>query len=252
MQSSYYQEYYAIEREHWWFLVRNQILMNHLRQNLPFKRPLQILNIGVATGRTSELLMEFGNVKSVEYDQECYEFTKANVPIDIVQGSILELPFESEKYDLVCAFDVIEHVEDHTLAVSEMKRVCKPEGLVSVTVPAFMFLWNQHDEVNHHVRRYDMRMLKKIFEGDGKIVFNTYFNFWLFFPIAFFRLLSKILPLHQRKIEEAGSDFTIMNGPIFQKIFKTIFKTEDWLIQRKIRLFVGVSALLTWQKTKKV
>jgi hypothetical protein len=59
-----------------------------------------------------------------------------------------------------------------------------------------------------------------------------------------------LLPLHRQKIEDAGSDFTVMKGPFFQNIFGRIFKTEDWLIQKKIKLFVGVSALLTWQKTK--
>ncbi|MFN4146607.1 MAG: methyltransferase domain-containing protein [Runella sp.] len=250
MNQNYYKEYYQIERNHWWFLVRNQIIMNHLRKHLPTTRPLQILNIGVATGRTSELLAAFGQVKSVEYDQACYEFTRAAVPsLDLMQGSILELPFEANSYDLVCAFDVIEHVEDHHLAVQEMQRVAKPNGLVCVTVPAFMFLWNQHDDVNHHVRRYDMPLLKSLFASKGQIIFHSYFNFWLFFPIAFFRLLSRLLPLHKRKVEEAGSDFTVMNGALFQSFFGGIFRTEDWLLRKGFRLPVGVSALLTWQKT---
>ncbi|MCU0339112.1 MAG: class I SAM-dependent methyltransferase [Spirosomaceae bacterium] len=249
MNQAYYKEYYTIEREHWWFVVRNQIIMNHLQKTLPIQHPLKILNIGVATGRSSELLATLGQVKSVEYDQECYEFTKARVPIDLIQGSILELPFESESYDLVCAFDVIEHVEDHQLAVKEMKRVCKPNGHICVTVPAFMFLWNQHDDVNHHIRRYKLTDLTALFNGSGSIVFSTYFNFWLFFPIAFFRLLSKLLPLHKRKVEEAGSDFTVMNGPVLQKLFGSIFKTEDWMIKRNWHLPIGVSALTTWKKT---
>ena len=202
MNQAYYQEYYHIEREHWWFLVRNKIIMNHLRGKLPANRPLKILNVGVATGYSSQLLAEFGQVKSVEYDQECYEFTKATVPIDLIQGSILELPFENDSYDLVCAFDVIEHVVEHELAVQEMQRVCKSSGLVCVTVPAFQFLWNQHDDVNHHVRRYTRPLLESLFQKTGRIRFSSYFNFLLFFPIAGFRLLSKILPLHERKVEE--------------------------------------------------
>ena len=248
MNQAYYQEYYHIEREHWWFLVRNKIIMNHLRGKLPANRPLKILNVGVATGYSSQLLAEFGQVKSVEYDQECYEFTKAAVPIDLIQGSILELPFENDSYDLVCAFDVIEHVVEHELAVQEMQRVCKSSGLVCVTVPAFQFLWNQHDDVNHHVRRYTRTLLESLFQKTGKIRFSSYFNFLLFFPIAGFRLLSKILPLHERKVEEAGSDFTVMNGSIFQKIFYGIFNSENIFINNNISLPVGVSLLLTWQK----
>ena len=162
--------------------------------------------------------------------------------------SILELPFENDSYDLVCAFDVIEHVVEHELAVQEMQRVCKSSGLVCVTVPAFQFLWNQHDDVNHHVRRYTRPLLESLFQKTGKIRFSSYFNFLLFFPIAGFRLLSKILPLHERKVEEAGSDFTVMNGSIFQKIFYGIFNSENIFINNNISLPVGVSLLLTWQK----
>jgi hypothetical protein len=111
-----------------------------------------------------------------------------------------------------------------------------------------MFLWNQHDDVNHHVRRYTMPILSSLFKDSGQVIFKSYFNFWLFFPIAGFRLLSRLLPLHKRKVEEAGSDFTVMNGPIFQRLFSTIFKTEDWMIRQGMSLPVGVSALLTWQK----
>ncbi|TAE37843.1 MAG: class I SAM-dependent methyltransferase [Runella slithyformis] len=249
MNQNYYKEYYHIEREHWWFLVRNQIIMGHLKKVLPTNRPLKILNVGIATGHTSELLLAFGNVKSVEYDQACFDFTRQAVPtLDLMQGSILELPFEDNSYDLVCALDVIEHVEDHQLAVNEMKRVCKPNGTVCVTVPAFEFLWNQHDDVNHHVRRYTRPLLESIFQKNGNITFSSYFNFWLFFPIAGFRLLSKILPLHQRNIEEAGSDFTVMNGSIFQKVFYRIFNSERFFINKGVQLPVGVSLLLTWKK----
>ena len=249
MNQAYYKEYYHIEREHWWFVVRNQIIMTHLRGTLSNQRPLKILNVGIATGHTSELLAEFGAVKSVEYDQACFEFTRAEVPsLDLIQGSILELPFENNSYDLVCALDVIEHVEDHKLAVQEMQRVCKPSGTVCVTVPAFEFLWNQHDEVNHHVRRYTRPLLESLFKNNGKITFSSYFNFWLFFPIAGFRLLSKILPLHKRKVEEAGSDFTVMNGSVFQKLFYIIFKSENIFITNNVQLPVGVSLLLTWKK----
>ena len=125
MDKNYYKEYYHLERSHWWFQARAHILMSHLKRILPPKKDLKILNVGAATGRSSELLMQFGEVMSVEYDKECFDFVAQNLKIPIVKGSILELPFEAEAFDLVCAFDVIEHVNDDYLAVMEMRRVCK-------------------------------------------------------------------------------------------------------------------------------
>lgn len=251
MEKSYYSEYYKLERGHWWFLARNQMLVELITNLTQTQaKPLRILNVGVATGNTSERLAALGEVKSVEYDQDCYEFVKEKLNIDIIQGSILDLPFADNSYDVVCAFDVIEHVEDDLLAVREMKRVCKPNGLVCVSVPAFMWLWSEHDVINHHYRRYTLPQLESLFEKDanGSILKKTYFNFFLFFPIAAFRLFSKILP-NIRSKKAAGSDFGTFNNGIVNKLMYRIFYSEKSVVTQTKRSFpVGVSALLAWQK----
>ena len=116
MQQSYYDDYYILEREHWWFQIRAKILTNRIAKIVNRGRELKILNVGVATGFTSEMLTQFGRVKSVEYNEDCYKFLKDKLDLDVVKASILELPFEDNSYDLVCAFDVIEHVENDSLA----------------------------------------------------------------------------------------------------------------------------------------
>ncbi|HKR04883.1 MAG TPA: class I SAM-dependent methyltransferase, partial [Bacteroidia bacterium] len=195
MNEPYYREYYQLERNNWWFKVRAQIIMQHLKKVLKHENDLKILNIGAATGRTSELLNQFGNVTSLEYDKDCCEFVRQKLKMEIINGSILELPFADKTFDLVCAFDVIEHVENDFAGVEEMKRVCKSGGIICVTVPAFMQLWSHHDVVNQHYRRYLMPGLLKLFnDQEGQIIYKTYFNSILFIPIYFFRLLSKIVP----------------------------------------------------------
>lgn len=250
MDKNYYKEYYYLEREHWWFRARGKILLRHLKQVFQGQTNIRILNIGAATGRSSELLMQLGDVTSVEYDKDCYEFSRDVVKIPIVQGSILDLAFSDDTFDLVCAFDVIEHVEDDALAVSEMRRVCKPGGVMCVTVPAFMFLWSEHDVVNHHFRRYTSSILRGLFLGKDEPIFHTFFNFWLFFPIAIFRLLTKVLPLKKKqKVEETSSDFSVGKSDFLNRFLYGIFKSENMFIKRFIKLPVGVSLLSTWRKT---
>ncbi len=248
MDKNYYKEYYGLERKHWWFVARGEILMDHLRAVMKARSTIRILNIGAATGRSSELLETIGKVISIEYDQACYEFTKEKLNIELINASILDLPFEEDAFDLVCAFDVIEHVEDDELAVSEMKRVCKKGGIICVTVPAFMFLWSAHDEVNHHYRRYTKKQLKQLFEQDSQMVFHSYFNFWLFFPIAFFRLLTSKFSKQSEHREDAGSDFFVMNNGLVDKILYQIFRSERFFIRNRIALPVGVSLISTWKK----
>ena len=247
MDKNYYKEYYHLERGHWWFRARADILMGHIDKVFSGRKDLKILNIGVATGRSSELLMQFGEVISVEYDKDCFDFVKKTLDIPIVNGSILELQFDDEQFDLVCAFDVIEHVMDDHLAVSEMRRVCKKGGIMCVTVPAFMFLWSEHDVVNHHFRRYTAPILRGVFGKTDTNIFHSYFNFWLFFPIALFRILSKLIP-SRKTSEEASSDFGVLNDGFTNKIFYQIFKSENFFLKKFIKLPVGVSILSTWRK----
>ncbi len=248
MDSLYYKEYFRLEREHWWFRARAEILMDLVRKVSQEKRKLKILNVGVATGRTSELLEQFGTVKSVEYDKACFEFVRENLDIDIINGSILELPFEDNSFDWVCAFDVIEHVDDDKKAVEEMQRVCKPGGHVFVTVPAFMSLWSKHDEVNHHFRRYKMDNLSVLFQG-GLFQYKSYFNFWLFPPIYLFRRIRKWFP-EKGNEENSGSDFEAMKGNGFiNSLLYFVFKTEMFFTGKKIGLPFGVSLLSIWRKS---
>ncbi len=253
MDSIYYKEYYHLERKNWWFKVRSNILQQRIAQLLPQLNTNTVLNVGVATGATSEMLATFGQVMSIEYDKECFEFTKSILKSPILNGSILELPFEEAQYDLVCAFDVIEHVEDDLLAVNEMKRVCKKGGLVAVTVPAFMSLWGQHDVVNHHFRRYKLQQVVRLFEqgAKGKLLYKTYFNSLLFPPIFAFRNLMRIFPtnLFRNEAKGSGSDHSIIaeTSPINQ-VLENIFDTERKLLNKGWTFPAGVSALLVWQK----
>ena len=248
MERGYYKEYYRLEREHWWFLARNNIIINHIKQFLVEKQKPKILNIGVATGRTSELLAELGEVTSVEYDKDCCDFVRRKINIDVMNASILDLPFEDNVYDLVCAFDVIEHVNDDALAVSEMKRVCKEGGIMSVTVPAFDFLWSHHDEVNHHYRRYTRQQLLTLINAKDKVIYSSYFNFWLFFPIALFRILRLKAGDKKQDRTPSSSDFAVGGeSELLNNLLFNVFNSENFFTSRLMRLPVGISILTTWR-----
>ncbi|MDZ7879208.1 MAG: class I SAM-dependent methyltransferase [Saprospiraceae bacterium] len=251
MDKHYYKKYQTLEREHWWFTARAKILMTHIDRIFGHQKDLNILNIGAATGYSSELLQQFGEVTSIEFDEDCCIFTRDVLKISILQGSILALDFPDNTFDLVCAFDVIEHVEDDCLAVSEMRRVAKQGGVMCVTVPAFMFLWSEHDVVNHHFRRYTSKILRGLFVKGNTPIFHSYFNFWLFFPIAAVRLgLRLFTKKHLVKPEQAQSDFdNFQSHSIINTVLKYIFLSENLFLKQLIPLPIGVSILSSWRKT---
>jgi SAM-dependent methyltransferase len=78
---------------------------------------------------------------------------------DAVMGQITGLPFMDASFDLVCALDIVEHVDDDDGALSELARVLTPGGTLLVSVPLHPSLWTQFDDFVGHRRRYEPRHL---------------------------------------------------------------------------------------------
>lgn len=247
MDKNYYNDYFHLERNHWWFRARLEILeailKNHLIHNTD--KPLRILNAGVATGATTTMLEKYGTVTSLEYDHDCCEFLRNHLQMEVTEASLTDLPFEDQSFDLVCAFDVIEHIEDDGSALREIRRVLKYDGSYFLTVPAFSFLWSEHDEINHHFRRYTRKMLtERIVAAGLSSDYASYFNFWLFPPIAAVRMLQRLTG-KKDKTEKPESDFKRMKGLGFMDgILYRIFKSEmGLLLKNGVPLPWGISVV---------
>ena len=188
---------------------------------------------------------------SVEYDKNCFQFTQSFLNTPIIQGSITELPFENNQYDLVCAFDVIEHVSDDVKAIDEMLRVCKTGGHIAITVPAYMFLWGPHDVVNHHYRRYTLKQLTVLLnQHNGTLIYKTYFNSILLIPIAAFRIAIQIIEkINGKKETVSRSDHSILgtNG-LFNGMLAMIFNIDYYFLKWGFRYPSGVSIMVFFQK----
>jgi SAM-dependent methyltransferase len=246
MEKGYYTYYFDLEREHWWFQARNKIIFSQIEKIYQEKkRSLNILNVGVATGSTSQLLSNFGQVTSVEYDQDCIDFVKSKIDLPIVKGDVLALDFADNTFDLVCALDVVEHVENDRLAAKELTRVCKVGGFMVITVPSFQSLWGEHDIINHHFKRYRRFELQELFKYHTDLIYSTYFNFWLFLPIWIIRNLPFKLA---RK--NSGSDFDLFQFRWLNGLLYGILASENVFTSHDIRLPFGVSCLGIWRKKK--
>ncbi len=77
----------------------------------------------------------------------------------VVLGQVGSLPFADSTFDLVCAFDVVEHVDDDDGALSELSRVARPGGTLLVSMPLHPLLWSPFDEFVGHKRRYEPALL---------------------------------------------------------------------------------------------
>ena len=94
----------------------------------------------------------------------------------LIQADLTQpLPEDFKPYDAVVAMDVIEHIDDDKQAVQTLAKLCRPGGLILVSVPALPELWSEFDEIQGHRRRYLPQTLENAFEGSG---LNKLSRFW--------------------------------------------------------------------------
>ena len=202
MDRDYELQTHRAEDRHWWYRGRRTVLENVIAElRLPARA--RILDAGAGSGRNMVELVRHGTVTAIELSPTSACVARARGVGEVVEGSVLDMPFESGSFDLAASLDVIEHLEDDLGALRELRRVVTPGGCLLVTVPAYQWLWSGHDEVNHHYRRYTRRSLRVVGEQAGwKQVRTTYFNS-LLLPVA---VVLRIMDRFSRKTTESSLD----------------------------------------------
>ena len=92
MDKNYYKDYYKLERKHWWFVAREKIIIDTFERFSDKKTGLKILNVGCATGRSTEYLSQYGDVTSVEYNEDCCIFLREELKMPVLNASATDLP----------------------------------------------------------------------------------------------------------------------------------------------------------------
>ena len=232
-----------METFHWWFRGRSKILPALIR---PYARgPSRILDVGSCGGGVTQALSEFGHVTACDVDIRCAVAVQRRSGIDFVYGRAEALPFPDASFDLVTAFDVLEHVDDDTLVLREMRRLLAKDGAIAVTVPAYQWLWGRQDEVSNHRRRYGARLLRERMVSAGfRIQRLTFFNTLLFPAAAGIRLFRRVFPSGRAAGSSVQSDFSMTGPGRFNDVLASVFGAERFSL-RYVDFPVGVSLFAT-------
>lgn len=245
MRDSYYDVLYRAEERHWWYRVRREMIHYFIGRYKKEKK-LAILDMGCGTGALLGELTRYGEVSGMDFSEKAVNFARERGMRDVILGRAESLPFESDKFDVVLALDVLEHVEQDGRAIQELYRVLKPGGIAIIFVPAFMFLWGVTDEVSQHFRRYTKpELVGKVSAAGFDTLRVTYFNFFLLPLVFLVRAFNRRLPEQYKPEHETDIGSGIMNGILY-----TIFKFESWLL-RVVNYPFGVSVALVGRKPNK-
>jgi SAM-dependent methyltransferase len=200
------------------------------------------LVVGAGSGEFVALLAQAGaKVTAIDIDEASVKLARRTMdelqlPADYYVSRLEEFPTD-RAYDLVCATDVIEHIEDDAAAVRKISELTHDGGTITITVPALQSLFGYHDEILGHYRRYDRRQLEALMKPWAEPLFMRYFGFSLI-PVALVlsRLLRRSYP-----VKAVGTEFE--KPSLVGRILRMVFAME-----RVVRPPVGTSLLYLGRK----
>jgi SAM-dependent methyltransferase len=253
----YFKRLAAIEDEHFWFLSRN-VAITRVVQSLVTGWPTdyRVLEVGCGTGnvlRALERTCLGGTVVGMDLFTEGLAFARQRVSCSLVLGDIENPPFLAQ-FNLVGAFDVIEHIPDDVQVLRSIHAMLAPGGRLMVTVPAHQALWSYFDTASHHCRRYELTELRQKLNQTGyEIEFlspfmaSTYPLIWAGRRAA--RLLNRDRRLNTVKTDHELALKELRIIPFINSVLAFVLMQEARLIARRRTLPMGSSLIAIAKKS---
>lgn len=239
-----YAELAALEADNFWFRARNQLIIWAMQRYFPHMR--RYLEIGCGTGFVLAGVSQIyprAKITGSEIFSTGLPYALKRVPeAELLQMDARHLPYENE-FDLIGAFDVLEHIQEDEMVLHEMKRALRSDGGIILTVPQHPLLWSQQDEFACHVRRYKMGELRnKVKQAGFRVVFETSFVSLLLPAMA----ASRLLQCKKQFVDDEMAELRLPK--ILNSAFETVMVAERFLIRMGVRFPLGGSDLLIAKK----
>jgi SAM-dependent methyltransferase len=214
MQHEHQQRYYELGRSYWWLQGKYRVLQDVLRRaRVPGNGRARVLDLGCGPGNMLDLLGEHGDVFGSDYSADALDFCRRRAYRRLFRADFHHLPLRESAFDLITCCDVLEHLNDDARALVELRRALRPGGLLLVTVPAFQFLWGDHDTLYGHQRRYRAPELRRrLSEAGFEVQRLTYFEPAYLVPLWLYRRVKARLARGEGLARR--DDFVALPGPL--------------------------------------
>lgn len=236
----------AMEAASFWFRARNYLIIWAMLRHFPEMR--RYLEIGCGTGYVLAGVAEAypqASITGSEVFTVGLPYAASRVKkAELLQMDARRIPYV-EEFDVIGAFDVLEHIEEDETVLAEMLRALRPGGGIAITVPQHPWLWSQQDESARHVRRYRVgEMREKVLQAGFKVEFKTSFVS-LLLPAM---IASRMTRRKERADSSKGGMSELRLPTLINRIFEGIMKFERLFIRLGLRFPAGGSLLLIARK----
>ncbi|WP_454863708.1 class I SAM-dependent methyltransferase [Pseudomonas hormoni] len=246
VRSPFPQAYFAqlaeVESSNWWFRSRNRTLIWVLEKKAgQFKN---FLEVGCGTGYVLEGVRNaFPEVEmfGAEYHDEGLDFARARIPTASFRQLDVTKMTDTDCFDVIGAFDVIEHIEEDQKSLSNLARALKPNGKLILSVPQHQWLWSHTDEAACHVRRYSSKDLeKKLRQAGLKLEYKS----------SFVTLLVPLMYISRQRSSKLEADpmSELKTPKALNALLELVMKLELLLMKSGVRFPVGGSLLVVASK----
>jgi SAM-dependent methyltransferase len=234
----------ALEEGSFWFRARNRLIVQALQRWFPAMK--SFLEIGCGSGFVLRAVAENfpqAAVAGSEVLAAGLPHARTRVPrAALFQADGRTLPYSAE-FDVVGAFDVLEHVTDDDCFLAGMFDAVRPGGGMVVTVPQHRFLWSEADRFARHKRRYARRdLIEKVTEAGFEILQWTSSVALLLPLLLMSRLRSRVLP----RTFDPWAEFALPGW--LDRILEAIMTIELSMVRRGFVFPAGGSLLLVARK----
>jgi len=235
----------AVEQRSFWCRTRNRILHIILNRFAERGRRLEMLEIGCGTGTVLSSLRQRPDLHLT--GSEIYlnglRHARRRLPdVDFIQLDATDIPFR-DAYDVIGAFDVLEHIDADEVVMRQARAALRPGGLFVITVPQYQWMWSQLDELVHHKRRYSRdEMLTKLANAGFDVVHSTSFVSMLFPLMALRRLRDRSRAVSADARADFESQVTLP-GPL-NTVFDWVMRIDETVLRLGLSLPFGGSLLV--------